>query len=197
MVDQPFEGEVVLEVARRWLNRNDDPFTRRHRDDLAQEAAATTWRVWHTLRDPQCTTAFVRTIVKRLRYHALHRHFHGNDRNVPMDPTVLDRMAHDEQDAAPTYRVGNRLVEAEWLKRELDLALARLDATARDLLNAYYAGSSCREIGGRYGLSEGCVKQRLFRARSRVREAIESRARGAGTVRVVRKDQEQEREADR
>lgn len=193
MVELPFECEAVLATAHRWLGRRRDRFTLHNRDDLAQETAASSWRAWRTLRDPSRVEAFVTTIARRLRFHALRRHHDSVARQVPVDPVVLDRMACEAADGERLYRVGGELVDAEWLLRELAFALADLDETTRAVVSAYYAGTGCREIGGRFGLSESCVKQRLFRARSRVREVIEARARCTGAIDVPIPAREAER----
>ncbi len=184
MADREFDGGAVLETAQRWLRKNSDSFTRRHRDELAQDAVAAAWRAHGSLRDPERLTAFVRTIVQRVRYHALRRHYRARAMQLDVDPQLIDQMQFGERAEERSYRVGGELVDSAWLLRELDAAVARLDETNRGLLRSFYAGSTCREIGGRYGLSEGCVKQRLFRARARVRLDLESRARCAGLAHV-------------
>lgn len=186
-----FDSKVVLNAARRWLQYREDRLTRRQTEDLVQETALQVWQARATVRDAERLEAFARTIVKRLRYHAVRRHLRARFLSLDADEghaeSVVDRPSEER-----SLCVAGSPVDADWLLVELPTALARLGDTNRALLQSFYSGSSCREIGGRYGLTEGCVKQRLFRARSLVRADLEARARGAGLVDVPKQEREED-----
>lgn len=77
-------------------------------------------------------------------------------------------------------RVDGTLVPREWLLPRLLTQLARLSATNRRIVLAYYSGSTCLELGTHLGLSEEAVKVRLHRSRIVLRKRLEAMARAAG-----------------
>lgn len=186
-MESGFDDEVVVSVARGWLSRRCDLFTRRNLDDFVQETALRTWQARESLRDRERLAAFARTIAQRMRYHELRRHHRLTTVGLEVEDPIAPP---DDRDAGERwFRVADTWVDAEWLKAELRKALAGLGSSQRAVLQEFYAGSTCRDIGGRLGLTEGCVKQRLFRARSRVRADLEARARCAGLVDVPTRQQ--------
>lgn len=77
-------------------------------------------------------------------------------------------------------RVGGALVPREWLLPRLLTQLARLGATNRRIVLAFYGGSTCLALGEHLGLSEEAVKVRLHRSRIVLRKRLEAMARAAG-----------------
>jgi len=167
------------DVARRFLSRWSDGFTRSVRDDLVQEAACEAWRCRKHLRDPDRFSAFVRTISRRLRYRALRR---GDKRrafcSLQDDLSLVEpRVSHDSR--PEQMLVGGKLCETSWLLGQLDAALGILSPLNGQLTRGYYEGFSCAELAVRYGLEEESVKVRLYRCRRKIRNEIEGRARRA------------------
>jgi len=166
------------EVARRFLSRWSDGFTRSLRDDLVQEAACEAWRCRSLLRDPERFSSFVRTISRRLRYKALRgdsrRSFASLQDNLD---EVEERLVGGKSEQV--LRVGSQSCETRWLLGQLDGAMQTLSALNGQLTRSYYEGFSCAELAERYGLEEESVKVRLYRCRRKLRKEFEGRARRA------------------
>lgn len=175
---EEIEYGEVLRAVERFLRRYHDAFTCAHRDDLAQEAAIETWRRSASLRDAGRATAFARTIARRLRYQAVHRNlraraFRSLDREVSCREALAVREPGEDDGRA--FRVGGEWVDAAWFSEQLDDVLLDLGSVNRAIVRAYYEGSSCRELGARYGIAPAGVKARLHRCRIRIRESFVAR----------------------
>jgi DNA-directed RNA polymerase specialized sigma24 family protein len=71
------------------------------------------------------------------------------------------------------------LHRARFLLRQ---ALQQLDPLDRQLLLGLHEGFCCAELAERFRRSETCVKTRIHRARRRVRLAMETCVRAAGSL---------------
>ncbi|MEW6074020.1 MAG: RNA polymerase sigma factor [Planctomycetota bacterium] len=92
------------------------------------------------------------------------------------DPVWEVLEAPPSGDELPPWRVGRWTLPHEEAVAHLVAALAELRADDRQLLGSYYGGrGSCREAAGECGVPLHLVKIRLFRARRRLRRAIERR----------------------
>jgi len=166
------------DVARRFLSRWSDAFTRSVKDDLVQEAACEAWRCRQDLRDPDRFSAFVRTISRRLRYRALRGDTRRGSCNLQDDLSVIeDRSGQASQ--PERLIVGGHPCETSWLLDQLEAAYGILSSLNGQLTRSYYEGFSCAELAARYGLEEESVKVRLYRCRRKLRKEIEGRARRA------------------
>lgn len=164
------------DVARQFLSRWSDGFTRSVKDDLVQEAACEAWRCRQRLRDPDRFAAFVRTISRRLRYRALR----GDRRRATCSLQDSLRIVEDRVDSEPLSErimVDGYMCETSWLLSELKIAFGVLSPLNGHLTRSYYEGFSCAELAVRYGLEEESVKVRLYRCRRKLRKEIEGRAR--------------------
>jgi RNA polymerase sigma factor (sigma-70 family) len=172
-------GEA-LQCAQRFLRRWSDATTLRERDDLAQDAALQAWRHADDVREWQRFPAMVRTISRRVRARVLLARRRFEALVVQLDYGLEARLS------APSLGhclcVAGEAIDVDWLAEELVRALAELRPADRDLLLAFYSGTSCAELAVRHQLPRQRVKVRLHRGRRRLRRTIEERARVAGLL---------------
>ena len=179
LLDQASKDFIqARDVARRFLSRWSDGFTRSVKDDLVQEAACEAWRCRQHLRDPDRFSAFVRTISRRLRYRALRGDSRRTFCSLQDDLSVVEERACENSQPEQLLVDGN-LCEISWLLKQLDAAFEILSPLNGQLTKGYYEGFSCAELATRYGLEEESVKVRLYRCRRKIRKEIEGRARRA------------------
>lgn len=145
-------------------------------EDLTQETLLRGILHSRKLREPQAAAGW----LMRIAWHvALDWHRRRLRRREP-DDVALDET---RVDLGTLVREASRLeVDEEALQRVtwsegLRHALARLHAGDRALLiGHHYIGLSCRELAERTGLTREGVKQRLSRARRRLRMLVVQRA---------------------
>lgn len=166
-------------AAMRFLGRWTDPWMRREREDLAQETMLEAWRRRRTIRRLDRFEAFVRTIARRRRWHALRAAARWRVESLDALEGLADRLA-DEREEDRTMRVHGEVLPVRRLLTELNQELGGLGSLDRLILHGYYEGFSCSELADRYRLGEQCVKVRLHRARHRIRERLVRRVAGAG-----------------
>ncbi len=132
-----------------WLSRD-----RSRAEDLVQETFLRAWRGLAGLRDERAAKHWLFAILRR-------EHARGFERYVPeFDPIEPDELA-----AAPAPPV-----ETLALRR----ALSELSPEYREpLLLQVLGGHDCAEIARLTGLSKGAVMTRLFRARQKLRAALD------------------------
>lgn len=178
-------ARVGRRAAMRFLGRWGDPWMHREREDLAQETMLEAWRRWNTIRRVDRFEAFVRTIARRRRWHALRA---AARRRLERLEDLEDGGDHvvDERCRVRTIRVRGEVLAVAPLVAELRRELSGLGSLDRLLVRGYYEGFSCSELADRYGLAEHCVKVRLHRARHRIRERLVRRVVGAGREPLIR-----------
>jgi RNA polymerase sigma-70 factor (ECF subfamily) len=134
-----------------WLARD-----RQRAEDLVQETFLRAWRALPGLRDERAAKHWLITILRR-------EHARGFERVRPeLDPVDPDQLAA-EADPAPAETLA--------LRR----ALAELAPEYREpLLLQVLGGYDCAEIADELGLTRGAVMTRLFRARLKLRAALEA-----------------------
>jgi RNA polymerase sigma-70 factor, ECF subfamily len=133
-----------------WLCRD-----RERARDLVQETYLRAWRSLSSLRDEKVARYWLFTILRR-------EHARGYERyQPPLADVEPDDLAGDT--ASPS-------MEVLLLRREL----ARLSEEYREpLMMQVLGGFSCEEIAEAMGLSKAAVTTRLFRARQKLRSALE------------------------
>jgi RNA polymerase sigma factor (sigma-70 family) len=179
MAQAEVDYEGVLESVQRFLGRFQDPLTREHADDLAQEAVIETWRRASTLREPRAAPGFARTIARRLRYHMLIREGRMRLRTTGLEAARAVHDKHADYASAlsrKAFAAHGRWLDYEWLSEQLDEVLAGLGPINERLLRAHSAGQSCREIAAESQLGAVGVKARLHRSRKRVERSYLERA---------------------
>lgn len=135
--------------------------------DVAQDVFLAAWRDLGKLRNPASFLPWLRQMTRNRAHHVLRGRVRR--RRVVSDAEADDLLAA-ASDPLPGSR--DRLLAAEE-GRLLAEALGELSDEAREVVTLYYReGRSVRQVADLLGLREEAVKQRLSRARSRLREAM-------------------------
>lgn len=175
---QDRDYERAIDVARRFLLRWPDHFTRNAIDDIAQETAVEVWRCRDRLHGLERFEAFVRTVCRHMRCRMMRRQRH--DRLVSLeDCPDLDWILAETVPSHERIVVAGRRIRTAWLAEQVEEVLARVPPVNRCLVREFYRGSSCLELAERYQLAPGSVKVRLFRSRRRIRKEFVGRAKRA------------------
>ena len=129
-------------------------------EELTQDAFLQAYQKLSTLRNPVHFAGWLYVIASRccLMWYRKKR--------LPTSPLAKVKPAEMETIAQRDYR-------AEQQRQEVHDALDSLPESQRTVLTLHYLGGlSCGEIGRFIGTSEGAIKDRLYRARLRLREEI-------------------------
>lgn len=135
--------------------------------DIAQEVFLATWRDLGRLRQPSSFLPWLRQTTRNQAHQALR----GRVRKRRL---ISDGEAEELLAAAsdPRPDAGERLIAAED-RRRLAAAIEALPDATREVVTLYYReGRSARQVGDLLGLREEAVKQRLSRARARLKESL-------------------------
>lgn len=135
--------------------------------EVAQDVYLAAWTDLRKLRDPSSFLPWLRQITRNRAHHVLRGRIRERRRVSEGDADALLAMAAD-----PRPDAMQSLLEHE--EREaLAAAIDDLPVTAREVVVLYYReGRSARQVAELLGMSEDAVKQRLSRARGRLREAL-------------------------
>lgn len=135
--------------------------------DVAQDVFFAAWRDLKNLRDPVSFLPWLRQLTRHRAYHVLRSERRRRRHVQTADSDALLASALD-----PHPHAGAAMLAAE----ERDLLDAVLDALpddAREVVTLYYReGESTAHVAHLLGLSEAGVRQRLSRARSRLRTTL-------------------------
>lgn len=136
--------------------------------DVAQEVYLMAWRDLRRLRDPHSFLPWLRQVTRNRAHQALRAHVRRRRHHAPDADTLLAAAADPRPDAM------ERLVAAEE-RAAIEEALGSLPASAREVVVLYYReGQSTAQVAALLDLSEEAVRQRLSRARNRLRDALGS-----------------------
>lgn len=135
--------------------------------DVAQEVYVAAWRELPRLREATSFLPWIRQTTRNRAHHALRSRARRRRRVATVDPdTLLSAAADPRPDAM------KRILEAE----ERDAVAAAIDGLpdgSREVVILYYReGESVRQVAELLDLSESAVKQRLARARDRLRDQL-------------------------
>lgn len=135
--------------------------------DVAQDVFLSAWRDLGKLRNPASFLPWLRQMTRNRAHHVL------RDR-VRARRVISDAEADDLLAAVTDPRPGaGEVLLAEEEKRLLVAALEELSDESREVITLYYReGRSVRQVADLLGLREDAVKQRLSRARSRLRQEM-------------------------
>jgi RNA polymerase sigma factor (sigma-70 family) len=135
--------------------------------DVAQDVFLSAWRDLGKLRNPSSFLPWLRQMTRNRAHHVL------RDR-VRARKVLSDAEADDLMAAAVDPRPGaGEMLLADEEKRLLAAALEGLSDESREVVTLYYReGRSVRQVADLLGLREEAVKQRLTRARSRLRREM-------------------------
>ncbi len=168
------ELAAAYAIANDFLDRWGDGFTRSHRDALSQLAALTAVRRWSTLRDRGRFPAFVRTIARRERAHAVRAEVRFRAHSIDSDCVLAEQLCHPNPEQT-SYSVAGTWVDQKELMRLMPRALDSLSRLNQRLLMSYYEGFSCQELAERFDLTEESVKLRIHRSRRGLKRVFEAR----------------------
>jgi RNA polymerase sigma factor (sigma-70 family) len=130
-------------------------------EDVAQEVFLVVWTSLRKLRNPASFLPWVRQVTRNQAYLWLREH-----RRETLDEEALAAAVDVRPDPATSL-----LHDEE--RRVLAAVIDDLPEETREVVILYYReGSSARQVGELLGLSEDAVKQRLSRARTRMREEM-------------------------
>ncbi len=122
-------------------------------EDLVQETFLRAWRAIGSLREEKAAKGWLLTILRNEYVRSLAKKTEAHD--APADEPILETMAPEEA----------------WLLRR---ELSKLPGEYLEpLLLQVLGGYSCGEIAQTLGISRAAVMTRLFRARQRLRAALE------------------------
>lgn len=135
--------------------------------DVAQDVFLSAWRDLGKLRNPASFLPWLRQMTRNRAHHVL------RDR-VRSRRVISDAEADDLMATATDPRPGaGEILLADEEKRLLAEALEALSDESREVVTLYYReGRSVRQVADLLGLREEAVKQRLTRARSRLRREM-------------------------
>lgn len=135
--------------------------------DIAQEVFLAAWRDLGRLREPASFLPWLRQTTRNQAHQALR----GRARKRQM---ISDGEAEELLAAASDPRpTAGELLVAEEDRRRLAEAIESLPDATREVVTLYYReGRSARQVGELLGLREEAVKQRLSRARARLKESL-------------------------
>lgn len=132
--------------------------------DIAQDVFLAAWRDLGQLRDPNSFLPWLRQLTRHRAYHVLRTE---RRRTRRLDDRDLDTLVSTAVDPAPT--AGETML-ADEERRLLSLVLDELPDDAREVVTLYYReDQSTAHVATLLGLTEANVRQRLTRARARLR----------------------------
>jgi RNA polymerase sigma-70 factor (ECF subfamily) len=132
-------------------------------EDLVQDTVERALRNWHRFRPGSNVTAWLQTVMAHI-FIDRHRRY---SRERPLSRALLDLPAPDVD--APKWW---EAISDE----EVWAAASELDPEHRSLLVRFLSGRwSYRELSAEFGIPEGTVGARLWRARRKVRTLLEAR----------------------
>jgi RNA polymerase sigma factor (sigma-70 family) len=141
--------------------------------DVAQDVLLVAWRDLRKLREPASFLPWLRQITRNRAHHVLRSRVRA--RRVISDPPAGDDgIDLDERLArACATPLASEILVAEEQRTRLAEAIEALPDEAREVVTLYYReGQSARQVADLLGLREDAVKQRLSRARQRLRAAL-------------------------
>jgi RNA polymerase sigma factor (sigma-70 family) len=130
-------------------------------EDIAQEVFLVVWTSLRKLRNPASFLPWLRQVTRNQAHLWLREH----RREIPDEYALAEAV-----DARPDPAAA--LLDEEE-RRVLARVIDDLPEETREVVILYYReGSSARQVADLLGLSEDAVKQRLYRARTRMREEM-------------------------
>ena len=145
--------------------------------DVAQDVFLAAWRDLKDLRQPESFLPWLRQLTRNRAYHVLRSERRRSRRVTTDDADAVLAIAAD-----PRPHAGAQLL-ADEERQLLRIVLDELPDEAREVVTLYYReGESTAHVAGLLGLSEAAVRQRLSRARARLRASLLDRF-GSAAVR--------------
>jgi len=135
--------------------------------DIAQDVFLSAWRDLRELRDPNSFLPWLRQLTRNRAYHVLRTERRRGRRITADDTDLLMATAVD-----PAPHAGAQML-ADEERQLLAAVLDELPDDTREVVILYYReGESTAQVARLLGLSEANVRQRLTRARARLRRNL-------------------------
>jgi RNA polymerase sigma factor (sigma-70 family) len=135
--------------------------------DVAQDVFLAAWRDLGQLRDPNSFLPWLRQLTRHRAYHVLRTE---RRRGKRIDDRDLDALVSTAVDPAPS---ASETMLADEERRLLKLVLDELPDESREVVTLYYReDQSTTHVAALLGLTEANVRQRLTRARARLRAEL-------------------------
>lgn len=135
--------------------------------DVAQDVFLSAWRDLGELRDPNSFLPWLRQLTRHRAYHVLRTERRRGRRITAEDTDVLIARGVD-----PAPHAGAQML-AEEERQLLATVLDELPDETREVVILYYReGESTAQVARLLGISEANVRQRLTRARARLRTTL-------------------------
>lgn len=135
--------------------------------DIAQDVFLSAWRDLSELRDPNSFLPWLRQLTRHRAYHVLRTERRRGRRITADDTDVLMAQAVD-----PAPHPGAQML-ADEERQLLATVLDELPDETREVVILYYReGESTEQVARLLGISEANVRQRLTRARARLRSNL-------------------------
>jgi RNA polymerase sigma factor (sigma-70 family) len=136
--------------------------------DVAQDVFLSAWRDLRRLREPASFLPWLRQMTRNRAHHVLRSRVRERRVLSDADADVLLEAVAIDTAATPAAALIAREDHAR-----LAEAIDALPDEAREVVTLFYReGRSVRQVADLLGMREDAVKQRLSRARSRLREAL-------------------------
>lgn len=135
--------------------------------DIAQDVFLAAWRDLGQLRDPNSFLPWLRQLTRNRAYHVLRS---KRRRARHLEERDFDTLVSTAIDPAPS---ATDCLLADEERRLLRTVLDELPDDAREVVTLYYReNQSTAHVAALLGLSEANVRQRLSRARARLRDEL-------------------------
>jgi RNA polymerase sigma factor (sigma-70 family) len=135
--------------------------------EIAQDVFLAAWRDLGQLRDPNSFLPWLRQMTRHRAYHVLRTQ---RRRTKKLDDREFDALVSTAVDPAPT---ADETMLADEERRLLKIVLDELPNDAREVVTLYYReDQSAAHVAMLLGLTEASVRQRLSRARTRLRAEL-------------------------
>ncbi len=158
-----YQDTVVGTVAKMLGNASDA-------EDISQQVFLRIWRNARRYRPDAKFTTYLFTITRNLVFNESRRR--GRKKEVSVEER--EESSHQQIEDRADRRPDSELLESE-LRGAIDAAIAALPESQRmAVVLRRYEQLSYEDIGAALGLSVSAVKSLLFRARTALRESLES-----------------------
>lgn len=135
--------------------------------DIAQDVFLSAWRDIGKLREPSSFLPWLRQITRHRAHHVMRTSRRRGRRIDEQDTSQLVEMVVD-----PRPDPGQRMIDDE-RRRAVVEAIDLLPSETREVVTLFYReGQSVAQVAALLDLSEAAVRQRLSRARARLRDEI-------------------------
>ena len=141
--------------------------------DIVQSTFLKIWKMRDDLRgDAESVSGLAFTIARNIRKNLIRDNSRLTYVGEIRDPDESDDST-TKYSALPETKSSQTDTDAEYLRRRLSEAFAKLPPILRDAYTLFQVGEmSIREVANQTGVSENLVKVRIFRAKEKLQEIL-------------------------